>query len=85
MRTIDCDSCLRRFTPDLREEWVEGGRRQEFDCPHCGTTFPVAFISTEGLEVRRHLRRAVKRGDTARAERLKTKLARHVTGLASQR
>lgn len=46
---IRCDSCQKRFKPNLRDVPLERGMtRREFQCPHCGALYPVAVIDTDG-------------------------------------
>jgi transposase-like protein len=55
--TVECDNCLDEFQPKPYETRVKGGAYQRFNCPHCGQVFDVAFITTEGLHLRKQLKK----------------------------
>jgi hypothetical protein len=55
--TVECDGCLEDFTPKPYETRVKGGAWQRFNCPHCLRVYDVAFITTEGLHLRKDLKK----------------------------
>lgn len=55
--TVICDKCSKPFTIELKERPVSGGgAEQRFRCPHCRTWFPVAYITAEGVRIRRQIK-----------------------------
>lgn len=55
--TVNCDKCGKPFTIALKERPVSGGgAEQRFRCPHCRTWFYVAYITAEGLRIRRQIK-----------------------------
>ena len=52
-REVHCDKCKRTIAIDQRTESTpEGGERAFFDCPYCGTRYPVIEVSKKGLAAR---------------------------------
>jgi predicted Zn finger-like uncharacterized protein len=55
--TVNCDKCSKPFTIELKERPVSGGgAEQRFRCPHCRTWFYVAYITAEGIRIRRQIK-----------------------------
>ena len=75
---VECDNCLDEFQPNPYETRVKGGAWQRFNCPHCHKVYDVAFITTEGLHLRRQLKKYRRDPETSEMirERLKTQVLR---------
>lgn len=82
MDPVTCDGCDQEFVPKPYEKQGKGGVTMQFDCPSCRRTYPVAFISTGGLKIRRQMEKARRRSDVLEVQRLGEELQSHVTRLS---
>lgn len=60
--TIVCDSCRRRFNPQLidkRDPDSEGGVLRMFQCPRCGAEYMVARITARGMSLMQEIQDVV--------------------------
>lgn len=85
--TIVCDSCRRRFRPNLEDRPDgTGGLLRLFQCARCGHEHVVARISPRGVEIAEEIRRLTlleQGGSTTRNAKalkiLRGKMKREVT------
>ena len=48
---VTCDKCNREFTPEVKDVTRRGGIDRFFRCPICKHKYPVAKITTLGMQL----------------------------------
>jgi uncharacterized protein YlaI len=74
-RNVTCDACSAVFDisgVEVKKEKLTNDRiGMYFVCPACGTKFPFAGITSEGLRLKAELKSLVKKIDKAKDEKTK--------------
>lgn len=54
---VTCDKCRNEFTPEVKDVTRRGGVERFFRCPICKHKYPVANISTLGVQLMAEVQR----------------------------
>lgn len=77
--SVACNTCGRLFKPELEDELQDDGSvKRLFRCVRCGWEFPVARISSRGLELTVELQDTPIK-DTKRIAEIRKALKKEVT------
>jgi transposase-like protein len=55
--TVTCDKCRSEFAPEVKDVTRRGGLERFFRCPICKRKYPVANITTAGVQLMAEVQR----------------------------